>query len=249
MESAEPRGAGVSRRLFIERASRGVALGAIGLPLLVEACTPTAPSSPAAPAAGTPAGGTPAPAAGKPAATAAKPSNASLVPTFVPFPNKPKADFPSQGDPYLDGYVNYPMNPTKSMSAEPPGTGSTVTSMTIGLFPPPTPFENNPAWQEINKQLNADFRINIVAPGDYVAKLATVMAGNDLPDLLFFYYSSQTAITAVAGVPQFLEAQAADLTPYLAGDAVKDYPSLANFPTRAWTNSGSVFNGRIQMVP
>jgi putative aldouronate transport system substrate-binding protein len=121
--------------------------------------------------------------------------------------------------------------------------------MTIGLFPPPTPYENNPAWQEINKQLNVDFKMNIVAPGDYVAKLATVMAGNDFPDLLFFYYNLQTAITAVAGVPQFLEAQGADLTPYLAGDAIKDYPSLANIPTRAWKNSGSVFNGRVIMIP
>ena len=121
--------------------------------------------------------------------------------------------------------------------------------MTIGLFPPPTPFENNPAWQEINKQLNVDFKMNIVAPGDYVAKLATVMAGNDMPDLLFFYYNLQTAITAVAGVPQFLDSQGADLTPYLAGDAIKDYPSLANIPTRAWKNSGSVFNDKIIMVP
>ena len=77
--------------------------------------------------------------------------------------------------------------------------------MTIGLFPPPTPFENNPAWQAINKELNVDFKMNIVPSGDYVAKLATVMAGNDMPDLLFFYYNLQTAITAVAGVPQFLE--------------------------------------------
>jgi putative aldouronate transport system substrate-binding protein len=75
------------------------------------------------------------------------------------------------------------------------------------------------------------------------------MAGGDLPDLLFFYYNLQTAITAVAGVPQFLEAQGADLTPFLGGDAIKDYPSLANIPTRAWKNSGSVFNNRIIMVP
>ena len=132
----------------------------------------------------------------------------------------------------------------KSMPAEAPGSGGVVNAMTIGLFPPPTPFENNPAWQEINKQLNADVKMNIVAPGDYLAKLATVMAGGDLPDLLFFYHSLRTAITAVAGVPQFLEAQAADLTPYLAGDAIKDYPALAAIPTRSWKNSGGVYNGK-----
>ncbi len=232
---AERTARALSRRQFIERTGRGVAVGAIGLPLLLEACAP-APSVPAAP----PSGGTASPRAA---------ASGSLMPTFIPFPNKPKPDFPSPGDPYLDGYVNFPKNPAKALPAEAPGTGGTVTSMTIGLFPPPTPFENNPAWQEINKQLNVDFKMNIVAPGDYPAKLATVMAGNDLPDLLFFYYNLQTAITTVAGVPQFLEAQAADLTPYLAGDAVKDYPNLAALPTRAWKNSGSVYNGHIQMVP
>jgi putative aldouronate transport system substrate-binding protein len=221
----------VSRRQFIERAGRGFAVGAIGLPLLLEACAPA-----------------PVPTASAPLAKPTS-SGSSLTPAFVPFPNKPKPDFPSQGDPYLDGYLNFPKNPAKALPAEAPGAGGTVTSMTIGLFPPPTPFENNPAWQEINKQLNVDFKMNIVAPGDYPAKLATVMAGSDLPDLLFFYYNLQTAITAVAGVPQFLDAQAADLTPYLAGDAIKDYPSLAALPTRAWKNSGSVYGGRIQMVP
>jgi putative aldouronate transport system substrate-binding protein len=220
----------LSRRQFIERAS----IGALGLPLLAAACVPAnAPSAPTT---------APAPAAGAKASS-------SLVPTYVPFANKPRPDFPSQGDPYLDGYINYPKNPAKALPAEAPGQGGTVTAMTIGLFPPPTPYENNPAWQEINKQLNVDFRMNIVAPGDYEAKLATVMAGNDLPDLLFLYYNLRTAITTVAGVPQFLAAQAADLTPYLAGDAIKDYPSLAALPTKSWTNSGSVYGGKILMVP
>jgi putative aldouronate transport system substrate-binding protein len=220
----------LNRREFIERA--GLAVGALGLPLLLEACAPSAPSAgPAAPS-------------GAPSAA----KSASVFPTYVAFPNKPKPDYPSSGDPYLDGYDNFPKNPAKGLSGE-IGLGSTVTSMTIGLFPPPTPFENNPAWQAINKELNVDFKMNIVAPGDYVAKLATVMAGNDMPDVLFFYYNLQTAITAVAGVPQFLEASGADLTPFLAGDAIKDYPSLANIPTRAWKNSGSVFNGKIIMIP
>jgi len=166
----------------------------------------------------------------------------------VQFANKPKPDYPSQGDPYLDGYENYPKNPVKAISAE-VGSGGTVSAMTIGLFPPPTPYENNPAWQAINKELNVDFKMDIVSPGDYIPKLATVMAGNDMPDFLFFYYNQQTAITAVAGVPQFVDAQGADLTPYLAGDAIKDYPALAAIPTGSWKNSGSVYNGKVIMVP
>ena len=47
--------------------------------------------------------------------------------------------------------------------------------------------------------------------------------------------------------PQFLKAKMADLTPYLSGDAVKDYPNLANFPTLAWQQV--VFNNAIYGVP
>ena len=47
--------------------------------------------------------------------------------------------------------------------------------------------------------------------------------------------------------PEFLESQCADLTPYLAGDAIKDYPNLANLPSFAWPTM--VFNGKIFAVP
>ena len=231
----------MNRRQFIGQASKGLAVGAVGLPLLLEACAPAPAGSGTTARPGATSGG--------PYDTA-KPAAAGVMPSYIAFPQKPTADYPSQGEPYMDAFLNFPRaSMFKSMPAEPPGTGGVVNAMTIGLFPPPTPFENNPAWQEINKQLNADVKMNIVAPGDYLAKLATVMAGGDLPDLLFFYYNLRTAITAVAGVPQFLEAQAADLTPYLAGDAIKDYPALAAFPTRAWKNSGSVYNGKVFMVP
>jgi putative aldouronate transport system substrate-binding protein len=224
----------VNRRQFIERTS--LVVGACVAPALLEACAPAAPSgSTVRSSNGSTTNGT-------------SGAGASVMPTYIPFPNKPQPDFPSSGDPYLDGYTNFPKNPEKSITGA-VGAGSTITAMTIGLFPPPSPYENNPAWQAINKELNADFKMNIVAPGDYVAKLATVMAGNDMPDLLFFYYNLQTAITAVAGVPQFVEAQGADLTPYLSGDAIKDYPALAAIPTRAWKNSGSVYGGKVIMIP
>src|SRR5690242_12246456 len=104
--------------------------------MLLEACTPGAPAS-------TSAGSSSA----KPGATAASAgAKANVLPTYVQFANRPKPDYPSQGDPYLDGYENYPKNPVKAISG-PVGSGGTVTAMTIGLFPPPTPYENNPAWQ------------------------------------------------------------------------------------------------------
>jgi hypothetical protein len=73
----------------------------------------------------------------------------------------------------------------------------------------------------------------LFAQADYITKLATVMAGNDLPDIMMI-----PGVTAqnpgIAYVTQFLEAKAADLTPCLAGDAAKDYPNLAALPSFAW---------------
>src|SRR5258708_27429123 len=116
----------VNRRQFIARA--GLAIGALGVPMLLEACAPAAP-----------AGGSATPSAQGSAARVG-----SVFPTFVAYPNKPKPDYPSTRDPYLDGYDNFPKNPVKAISGE-VGQNSTVTSMTIGLFPPPTPYRHNPA--------------------------------------------------------------------------------------------------------
>src|SRR5581483_3096992 len=48
---------------------------------------------------------------------------------------------------------------------------------------------------------------------------------------------------------QFLQQSAADLTPYLAGEAAKDYPNLAAIPTNTWKNSGVARAGRLYMLP
>src|SRR5215207_284207 len=90
----------LKRREFIERT--GLAVGALGLPMLLQACAPAAPA-PSGAGASAPQG-------------AAKAT--SVMPTYIPFPNKPKPDYPSQGDPYMDGYDNFPRDPVKALSGE-----------------------------------------------------------------------------------------------------------------------------------
>jgi putative aldouronate transport system substrate-binding protein len=53
----------------------------------------------------------------------------------------------------------------------------------------------------------------------------------------------------IANLTQFLEAKAADLTPYLGGDAARDYPNLAALPPFAWKNSACARNGKLYMIP
>ena len=216
----------VNRRGFVRFAATGLAAA----PLLLEACQ------------------IPAPAANNATPSAASAAMNSVFPTYVPLTNGPKADFPSIGPLYEDAFDNYPANPVKAIST-PPAKGGRVDITTIALFPPPTPFDQNPAWQAVNKELNANVQFNILPSGDYAVRMATLMAGNDVPDMMFFWAApgATSAIGALNGAPQFIESACADLTPYLAGDAAKDYPNLA--ATTAWVNSGSGYNGKLLMVP
>jgi putative aldouronate transport system substrate-binding protein len=225
-----------SRRRFL-RVAGGIAGGAVAVPFLA-ACAPSIPT--AAPT--------------RPAATVGTSSAASangVYPSYVPFATGPRADFPASGPMYDDAFSTYPANPVKALPGDPPGTGGPVNIMSIQLFPPPTVYDQNPAWQAVNKALNADVKFQIVTSADYPVKLGTIMAGNDLPDMVYMYARPGAASTlaAATGTPQFLQAKAADLTPFLAGDAAKDYPNLAAIPTTAWKNGGCAYQGRLYMVP
>jgi hypothetical protein len=106
---------------------------------LIAACTSPAPAAPTSAAAGA----TPAPA-----------SKTSVLPSYIPLANGPKPDYHSTDSRVSDGFDNYP-KPYKSWTKEPPGTGSTVNVYAIAYYPPPTPYDQNPTWHEVNKQLNA----------------------------------------------------------------------------------------------
>jgi putative aldouronate transport system substrate-binding protein len=220
----------LSRRNFIVTVAGGVAL-----PLLA-ACGTVAPPQPSGPS------GAGAPAAAKPG---------SAYPMFAPAAGGPKPDFPAASPLHQDGFINYPKNPVKALPASPPpGLGSKVIAYTNNSAPaPPTPFDQNRAWQTVNKELNADVQFTIISQADYPVKLATVMAGNDLPDVMLILGPGPSGATRIQGLTQFLTTQCADLTPYLGGDAAKEYPNLAAIPTFAWKNSGCARNGKLLMLP
>ena len=165
----------------------------------------------------------------------------SILPTYVPFTGGPKADLPASDAGLQAGYFSYPRDLVKTVTT-PPGAGGDVTAMVQTSTAPPTPLDQNPAWQEINRQLNANVKIQPVSSTDYRARVGTVMAGNDVPDLFFLSHT----LTAT-GVPQFLKAAFTDLTPFVTGDAIKDYPNLAAFPTITWRQT--IVDGAIYGVP
>ena len=256
---ADDRGDVQTRRRFLRQLAGG-ALAVSALPLLSAACAPAAPpstsaaptsaptsaaaSAPTAPIAASAPAAAPTP-AGAPISAAA--ARAAGLPTYLPSTSKPKPDLPSNGPLYEDGYLSYPLNPVKAQAADPPGSGSTILATVVGLYPPPTPVDQNSAWQAVNRALNVDFRFNIVPLADYAAKIGTLMGGgNDVPDIIGFFSAPSTA---VPNLPAYLQHSAADLTPYLGGDAIKDYPNLAALPTYAWQNSGAVINAHVYGIP
>jgi putative aldouronate transport system substrate-binding protein len=222
---------GLDRRAFMRLAAGG----AMVLPGLLAACAPAVPTASPTPAA-QPAGALKA---------------GSVLPTFVPLQGGPKPDYASAGQQYEDGWDLYPAKPIKAWTKAPPGAGGTVNVISNAFNPPSTPLDQNPAWQEVDKQLNATVQFNIVPPVDYPAKIGTVMAGDDLPDVMLFPGGLNVTLAqaGTANLPTFLQSKCADLTPYLAGDAVKDYPFLAAIPTFAWQNSGCAFGGHLYMLP
>ncbi|MBV9582734.1 MAG: extracellular solute-binding protein, partial [Chloroflexi bacterium] len=178
-----------------------------------------------------------------PVAPAVATAGASNVPTLVPAA-LPTPDFPST-NPLVDAaYSTYPANPRPALPAEPPGHGGDLNVLVALYRLPFTPLEQNPAWQAINTRLGVNVKFSSVGTSDYPTRFATAIASNDLPDTIHLL----NGIKGAPNVPQFLKARCADLTPYLAGDAAKDYPNLASFSTDSWRNTGMV-DGRIFAVP
>ncbi len=246
----------IDRRKFLRFAS----VSTLGLSALLDACSAPAPAPTTAPLPTqpplptlTPVPATPVPAQAAPpppptaaplpptpapAAAAARKLN---LPAYVPIQGA-KADLPATPEGLQAGYLTYPQNLVTSV-AQAPGSGGDVTALTSLPFAPPPPVEANPAWQAINKELNANMIVRMVPADSYPNAVATTMAGGDLPDLFYFNAFGPTT----SDLPKFLQSAYTDLTPFLAGDAVRDYPSLAAFPTASWIPT--VFDGALYGVP
>src|SRR5579859_3855153 len=227
-------GVGLTRRTLLMGGGR-VVLASVGLGLLA-ACTPAA--APAAPAGAAPPAAPAATAA--PGATARQAGGSRVqLPTYVP-PKGPAPDVPGTGI-IPNGYVNYPRTPFQSV-ASPPGDGSTVTvagETFNALISPP----QNTLWQQLNKTLNVNLQLNLAPFADWAfGKFQALVAGADLPDITMIPIGG-----VIPDLPTFLEAKVQDLTPFVSGDAIKEFPNLAALPTIGW--KGMVYNNKIFAVP
>jgi putative aldouronate transport system substrate-binding protein len=212
----------LTRRGFIIKTSGLCAVG-VTLPLLAACGLAPRPSNGA-----TPVGG---------AASSAK----VKIPSYVPVQDGPKADLPARADGVDAGYFTFPQTLFKSVK-EAPGKGEDVTLMTNLIQGAVVALDQNSAWQAVNTDMGLTVRQRLYGSADYRNGLNTTIAGGDLPDALY-----NSPMKFIPSLPSFLQAQCADLTPFIGGDAVKDYPNLANIPTPCWAET--VFNGAIYAVP
>jgi putative aldouronate transport system substrate-binding protein len=162
-------------------------------------------------------------------------------PTYQPFAGPPP-DLPGTAQGVQVGYTRYPSNLVNAVKAK-PGDGSKVKAVTITYGTPPKPAGQNKLWQAINDALGIDLELILVPDADFDAKMATLTAGGDLPDLI--------SIGGGHILPQeqeFVSTKCADLSEFLSGDKIKNYPNLANIPAYAWQGMGRI-KGRIFGVP
>ncbi|HEX3811838.1 MAG TPA: extracellular solute-binding protein [Mycobacteriales bacterium] len=170
--------------------------------------------------------------------TAAANSKVKL-PAYKPFHGGPRPDLVGTEAGVLDGFLAYPAAPP-SVTHGKPGHGGTVNVFTQSSSPIPPGVGSNEFWQALNKRLGVDLKLSISPASDYPARFATTVAGGDLPDLFQVH-------NLPAHLPALLQAKCQDLTEFLSGAAVTDYPFLANLPTQGWKSC--IFNGGIYGIP
>lgn len=168
------------------------------------------------------------------------------LPTYTPYPGV-QPDLKGNAQGLLDAFLRYPEPPVKAFNG-PPMNGGSLNAFVLTSSPVPPAVAQNPYWQELNKRLGADLKLTIVPNSDMATKFATLVAGDDLPDLIVpALYTPNGLPAGVANLPAWMASKCQDLTPYLSGDEIKEYPFLANLPTAAWKDCR--YNGGIYGLP
>ncbi|MFB4419738.1 extracellular solute-binding protein [Streptomyces sp. QL37] len=140
------------------------------------------------------------------------------------------------------GFFGYPAKPLRA-TKNTPLKGAAPISVTMETFSPPPPGRGrNAAWRSIEKLLGGEVNVTAVPADDYGTKFSTMVASDSLPDLFMY-----PEVGGVDNKAAFLQAKCADLTPYLAGDKIKDYPNLAAIPKGAW--QAAIFGGKLYGIP
>lgn len=160
------------------------------------------------------------------------------LPKYIPF-TKVSPDLASTEQGILAGFLTYPASPVQGSTTK-PGSGGSITALAQIDGAPPPPLAKNRYWQELNTRLGVELKLEMAPGANYSQRLATTIAGGDLPDLVQIQRS-------IPQLPKVMESQFQDLTEFLSGDKIAKYPFLAALPTSSWRPT--VVNGGIYGIP
>jgi len=165
---------------------------------------------------------------------------AKILPDYAPLDVAGiKPDYPSING-SEPGYLSYPTTLVHTVS-ETPGAGGTYTAIAPDWGAIPR-VSGNTYYQALNSALGANMQWSPTNGDTITTTLPTLFAGNQLPDWI--------QVPTWAQPPSFgqaTETKLADLTPYLGGDKIKDYPNLAAIFTNGWQQA--IWNNKIMAIP
>ncbi len=157
----------------------------------------------------------------------------TIRPAYIPY-DGPEPDLVGDGETGVpNGFLSYP-DPPPSTGSVPLDLSKPVEMMVQGIASA-TPHDRNQWWQTWETDLGVPLSINSVDSTQYTAKFQAATAGGTFAEL--------TQWLSVPQLPALLEKQFTDLTPYLSGDNIAKYPSLAAHPSAAWDMC--IVNGKI----
>jgi putative aldouronate transport system substrate-binding protein len=137
-----------------------------------------------------------------------------------------KPDYPSIAG-STPAYLTYPSTLVRTVS-DIPGSGGNYTGITPlwGTIPS----AGNPFDQAVNKALGATVSVSPANGNNYSTILPQLFSGNKLPD----WIQVPTFWAPPLNFGEAAAARLADLTPYLAGDKISQYPNLAAIFSSGW---------------
>lgn len=157
---------------------------------------------------------------------------AGALPNHVPY-TELQPDLPAGDAGVPAGYFSYPQEPVEFGQLPLPQTDPA--QMLAQSLPQHVPQATNSWYQALTADMGNQF--NLIAGGytEYEQKFAVTIASGDLPDMMMIGSPPRT--------DQVLESSCKDLTPFLAGDAVEQYPALAAIPPETW--EVAILNGKL----
>jgi len=162
----------------------------------------------------------------------------AVLPSYVPV-ELVKPDLPVT-DVVPAGYYAYPRNPAKAVTDKPGAGLDRISIMYTTFIVPPREGARNTFWSKLQEGIGTTLDLQPVSAADYGTKFQTTVAGGNLPDIMNFPLATPER-------PKVLERLFADLGPMLRGDAIEQFPYLANIPQYSWRST--IANGTIYSVP